>query len=69
MLNGWSKECLGIAMSCWVKVMDYWMIENPTPEYPLTWDGLCEMLEDVEYTEVAKELREAVEAAKEQHTL
>ena len=49
-----------------MKVMEYWL---PIPEYPPTWDGICEMLEDVEYTEEARQLRKAVAAAKEQYTL
>ena len=52
-----------------MKVMEYWLTKRPIPEYPPTWDGLCEMLEDVEYTEEARQLRKAVAAAKKQYTL
>ena len=69
-LDSWKVECLGDLAKCWIKVMNYWLVnsqilDNPgdKPEYPATWEGLYEMLEDVEYAEVAKELREAVTLA------
>ena len=64
MLDAWREECLNISARCWCKVMHYWLTGGHTPDYPATWDGLYEMLEDVEYFEVARQLREAVLAAK-----
>jgi hypothetical protein len=46
-----------------MKVMNYWLTHRHPSDYPPTWEGLCEMLEDVELAEVAVELRKAVEAA------
>ena len=60
MLTAWSAECLGIAAKCWMKVMDCWLKGVIARCYPPTWDGLYEMLEDVEYAEEAKQLKEAV---------
>ena len=41
-------------------VLNYWM-ENPIDEYPVSWKGLCKLLENIECSEVAKKLREALE--------
>ena len=65
MLDGWREECLASAQRCWWKVMQYWLSEyqcdTNTPDYPATWEGMYEMLDDVEFSEVAKQLKEAVE--------
>jgi hypothetical protein len=69
-LEGWREECMANAAMCWEKVMQFWLSEyqqecsDEEPEYPATWEGLYEMLEDVEFAEVAKQLKEAVLAAK-----
>lgn len=59
-LTGWRDECLGNSARCWMKVMAYWLTEGHTPQHPATWEGLYVMLEDVDFVEVAKELREAI---------
>ena len=64
MLDAWREECHHISARCWCKVMHHWLTGGDTPDYPATWDGLYEMLEDVEYFEVARQLREAVLAVK-----
>ncbi len=43
-------------VACWLKVMQYWL----APDYPPTWDGLYLLLQDVECSEAAKGLKEAV---------
>ena len=45
-----------------MKVMEHWLAEGGTPDYPATWEGLYELLEDVEYAEVAEELKRIVQA-------
>lgn len=60
MLTAWREECLGNATRCWLKVMHRWLAGEDASDYPTSWDGLYEMLEDVEYTEVARQLREIV---------
>ena len=64
MLGAWRDECLNNSARCWCKVMHHWLTGGDTPDYPVTWDGLYVMLKDVEYSEEARELREAVLAAK-----
>lgn len=57
MLTSWRQECLGEAARCWMKVMQFWLMEGEATGYPVTWEGLYDMLEDVQYSEVAKELK------------
>ena len=60
-LEAWRRECLGIATECWRKVMGQWLAGGGTHNYPATWEGLYVLLEDVEYMEVARELKTAVD--------
>ena len=46
---------------CCRSVLSYWF-ENPPPDYPLTWEGLMELLEDCQLGHVS-ELRHALESA------
>lgn len=62
-LDGWYKYYLGNAKYCWDKVMQSWL-DNGAKDYPkVTWSMLYEMLDDVNYAEVANELRTAVRRA------
>ena len=63
MLDIWREECLYNLPRCWLKVMEYWLTGGETPDYPATWDGLYKLLEDVEFDDVAWQLRNAVLAA------
>ena len=63
MLDMWRMEYPDNPARCWMKVMQHWLTGGDTPDYPATWDGLYELLEDVEYFDVARQLREAVLAA------
>ena len=62
-LDSWEDEYRGRAARCWKKVMGHWLSVGGTHDYPATWEGLYVLLEDVEYCEVAKELKKAVAAA------
>ena len=44
---------------CCYAVLRQWM-DNGSPDYPLTWEGLLELLNDVECSQVADELRDAL---------
>ena len=50
------------AKRCWCKVMEQWLGEGSTSEYPTTWKGLMVVLEDVEYTSVARELETVLDS-------
>ena len=60
MLDGWDSQNRGKAEDCWVRVMQHWM-DRGSKVYPATWQGLYDLVEDVGYPAVAKELKEAVE--------
>ena len=44
---------------CCNSVFGYWF-QNPPKEYPLTWSGFIELLQDVEFEALADELTEAL---------
>ncbi len=60
LLEAWWREDLHDSRKCWLRVMKYWLSNEGPPDYPPTWDGLYLLLEDVEYSEVVKGLKEAV---------
>lgn len=41
------------------KVFDYWF-QNPPEDYPVTWRGFIELLEDLPFKALAEELKEAL---------
>ena len=59
-LDAWRNECRDDAGRCWDKVMGHWLSTGGTSDYPATWDGLYILLEDVEFSEVAVELKEVI---------
>ena len=44
---------------CCYAVLRQWL-DNGSPDYPLTWEGLLELLNDVDCSQVADELRDAL---------
>ena len=63
-LDGWESEYRGAVSRCWNKVMEHWLDEGGvTEDYPATWEGLYTLLEDVQCTQVAEELKNALESA------
>ena len=51
------KECYRAAA-----VLGLWL-DNPSPDYPATWQGLIDLLEDSQLGEVATELRTVLSKA------
>ena len=49
------KECCRAVLCLW--------LNNPPDEYPITWDGLIELLEDSQLGQVASELRKILNKA------
>ena len=49
--------------ACCETVLHDWL-DNPPPEYPISWEGLVELLEDSKLSQVAAELRNALLKAK-----
>ena len=56
-LKSWESERRGDNKACWEEVMGRWLENGGGPEYPVTWDGMCSLLESVNYSEVAEELK------------
>ena len=44
---------------CCNKVFNYWF-QNSPKDYPVTWRGFIELLEDVPFKALAEELKEAL---------
>ena len=44
---------------CCYAVLRQWL-DNGSPDYPLTWEGLLELLDDADCSQVAEELRDAL---------
>ena len=59
-LEAWSREM--DSNGCCEAVFSHWL-DHPPPDYPVTWDGLYELLDDCELGEIAIELKRAVENA------
>lgn len=61
LLNAWKEECRENPLRCWIKVMDHW-IASGSQDYEATWEGMYQLLEDVDCTEIAKKLKKVVSA-------
>ena len=59
-LEVWAKE--KDAKECCTAVLLYWL-EHPPHNYPATWEGLYELLDDCELSQVVTELKKAVHGA------
>ena len=60
-LSGLSTKNLMDAERCWEDVMQFWLDGGSTNEdYPVSWEGLYELLENAKCSEVAKQLKDAV---------
>ena len=60
LLNAWEKECNKNAIRCWDKVMTRWLEGTTHKDYPSTWNGLYDLLNDLEYAEVTTTLKKIV---------
>lgn len=58
-LDGWWTQTHNHEECC-DKVLGNWL-QNPPEDYPATWDGLIELLDDAKFTDLAKILKKAVE--------
>ena len=58
----WDREYLGDNNACWECVMQAWL-ERGHSDYPVTWEGLYDLLEHVGCTTAAADLKRAVRKA------
>ena len=61
-LENLAEEHRDKAERCCRSVLGYWL-DNPHPRYPTTWQGLIELLEDSQLSEIASQLRTALPKA------
>ena len=62
-LDAWDEQYRGNATTCWTRVMDQWLGEGGTRDYPASWEGLYDLLEDAEHAQTATALKAAVDSA------
>ena len=62
LLDTWAKEKDLDAKGCCDKVFSHWL-DNPPRYYPITWEGLYELLNDSQLSQVATDLKRAVNNA------
>ena len=58
-LDGWEVQYQANTRVCWERVMDSWL-ENCSSDYPVTWEGLCTLLQDAGLADVSQELIRAL---------
>ena len=59
-LLGWEKRYREDPMDSIDAVLSHWL-ENPTDYYPITWPGLYRLLKDAELSQVAEDLKLALD--------
>ena len=60
-MDGIKKESLMEDKQCCLRVFDRWIISNGTTDYPNTWRGLHELLEDIEHRALAEKVKTALQ--------
>ena len=60
-LDGFDEKCRGDPDNCWMKVMQRWL-DGSTSGYDITWEGLYQLLNDLQLSKVATDLKEAVDS-------
>jgi hypothetical protein len=60
-LGTWEEQYCGDINTCWTKIMECWLNGIGRNRYPPTWEGLYELLDDAQYSQVAEELKNAVD--------
>lgn len=61
-MDGWQREKQGNTKELWLSVMDAWL-KGQGDEYQRNWEGLFEMLEDVNMKGVVEDLKHALSKA------
>lgn len=58
-LQAWRTQTGNDPKRCCDNVVANWL-QNPPDEYPLTWRGLIDLLEDADFTQLVKDLKKAL---------
>ena len=56
-LESWNTKHKEDSLKCIDSVMSHWL-QHPTDDYPVSWEGLKKLLQDVELSEVAKDIED-----------
>ena len=57
------RHLQGDAEICWQEVMQKWLDGQGQEKYQTSWEGLYSLLNDIECSQVAKELKDAIAKA------
>ena len=60
-MDGIKEESFMNSEQCCMRVFDHWIISNRTTDYPITWSGLHELLEDIEHSNTAECMKTALQ--------
>ena len=60
LIERWDRRFSRDSLECCDALFNYWL-DNPCPLYPPTWDGVCRLLVDAQFSQVASELKEALQ--------
>ena len=58
-LDAWDAEYRGNASRCWNRVMDQWLTQGGSDDYPATWEGLYTLLKNTGFPKLALILKNA----------
>ena len=59
-LDAWKGQENSDAKKCWNRVMDDWLTRGGTSDYPVTWEGIFTLLEDVGFSKAIEDLKIAL---------
>ncbi len=61
-LTSYRTAHINMNEACCEEVLLYWLGDMGSQEYPVTWDGFHEPLEDIDLVALAKKLSQALQA-------
>lgn len=61
MVDAWENQ--GDTVRCWNVVMEHWIAEGGTCDYPATWKNLYTLLIDIKCSVIARNLKKVVDAS------
>ena len=59
-LKVWERQYHENGTRCWLEVMTYWINAGGTPDYPVKWEGLDQLLKDAQCGKAAEDLKKAL---------
>ena len=60
-MDGILRQSFMNSEQCCLRVFDHWIINNGTTDYPITWSGLYELLDDTGHRALAKQMKTALQ--------